>query len=200
MSLAFALRTFAALIVVLISSTSVSAATIVPDGGNLFAFRRIAPTGETFDFRGLLQVAVSDPGPLGTAVITDNAGGTDLTFAVIPFGIESLLAVDSAFVQVAGIAFDITSVTITPTSLSVNAQGIPIAPNPTTDPALSRLIGGLTFNFSLLDFVPVNSTDFLATYVISSIEDADAAIPEPSTALMLATAGCALLLVRRFRS
>lgn len=154
--------------------------------GAIYAYRYITPISELRDVRGLVALDVSDPGLLGTVLLADSTGGTDPGFAVLPFGNASLIGLNSAATETTAHTFDLAAGIAGATSFTVDATGVPLAPGVTTDPALQRLLGTLTFSFSLIDFAPVPGTpDFLATYVISGVTAAAPVVPEPSTGLLV---------------
>jgi hypothetical protein len=176
----------------LFGSMTVSAATFTIEDGVLYAFRFINPAFEQLDVRGLVQVGVSNPGDLGDLLLTDNSGGTDLTFSVVPFGNSAILTIALANSDVGGILFNFASAVYTDTTLTLNAAGQPIIPIPSTNPAIQQVYQPLIVDFALVNLAPIdNSENFLATYVLTGIRT-ETVIPEPAS---IALAGSALLLL-----
>lgn len=145
--------------------------------GAIYGYRYIAPGAEFLDVRGLAGIEVFDPASQGSVLMTDSAGGDP----IIPFGNSSLLVISGGG-EVGAMLFDFPSASFTPTSMKLQALGLPIVPNPSIDPAMLALQGIFSFSFGLVDLAAVNETDFLATYLLTGITAGKApAVPEPAT-------------------
>lgn len=153
--------------------------------GAIYGYRYIAPGAEFLDVRGSAGIEVFDPASLGSVLMTVSAGGDP----IIPFGNSSLLMISSGGTEVGAMLFHFPSASFTPTSMKLQALGLPLFPNPSTDQALLALQGVLSFSFSLVDLTAVNETDFLATYLLTGISASKAPeVPEPATGALLTAA------------
>lgn len=122
-----------------------AAATITPDSGTLevnIITPISIPSVFAFDVRGTMLFLVSDPGPIGFALLTDML---DLATPA-PFPNALLLGINAGFTQWAALVFDSSKVEFGSNSLTVPATGIP--GGSVTDPALSAFLGPLLFGFT----------------------------------------------------
>jgi len=122
-----------------------AAATITLDSGTMEA-RIISPISVpsvlAFDVRGTMSFLISDPGPIGFALLTDML---DLATPA-PFPNAVLLGLNPGFTQWAALVFDSSGLEIADGLLTVPATGIP--GGLVTDPALSAFLGPLVFGFT----------------------------------------------------
>jgi len=101
-----------------------------------------APSVLAFDVRGTMSFLVSDPGPVGFALLTDLF---DLATPA-PFPNSALLGLNIGFDQHAVLLFDASGVEVSDGFLTVPATGIPVGA--VSDPALSAFLGPLVFGFA----------------------------------------------------
>lgn len=151
-----------------------------------------------YDVRGNVTLGVTDGTLLGFVIVTDSADGTDPNFTTLPFGNATLFGLANG-PQESQIAFNFATPVLTPTSLTLSADGTSVLPNPVTNPALSRLLGPLQFNFIFTNLAgPDTNNQVLVSYSLTGVT-AGTATPEPSAGWLLAAGFGALIVYRRIR-
>jgi hypothetical protein len=150
--------------------------------GTLTATRLITASGEQDDVRGLVQLSVSDPGPLGNVTFLDSTGGTDPGFATLPFGNNTLNGANTGLTQLTNMTFDFTTALPGPTSDVISAIGTAVIPNPTTDAALADTNQPLLFTFDLSTITNPADGVTVVQYTLAGVSAVTSSVPEPATA------------------
>jgi hypothetical protein len=180
-------------------SKPLEASPVFTIGANaLTATRYVTQGGDVYDIRGLAAVDVYNPGFLGSLLLVDplQIGAV----STLPFGNSTLFGLNSGASQITMVLFDLVNVTVDPNTLNLVALGVPLFPDPTTDPVLQAMLGQLRFDFSLASLLDNQDGTFLATYQFTGVSATD--VPEPASLAMLLAglAGVGLLRRRLIRS
>jgi PEP-CTERM motif len=161
-----------------------------------------------FDVRGMTELDVANPNPVGSLLLYDVVMGTDNDFSIAPnspnylafqnnqlFAVNVPDAVNPTTDQLEAMFFNLFNPVITSSKLTFDAIGIAITPNPAIDP-VKELTGVLSFNFNLTKSTDLPNGDRLSTFTLASVT----AVPEPATLTMLVLGSILLVAASRRRS
>lgn len=170
-----------------------NAGTLTLNGGSpgTLSFQFVTPANIS-SITGTAILDYSNPGLVGSFVVSDNSA---------PFPNALMVGVNGAVTESINLTFDFANLIVSGNDIFIPVTG---APNtPLTDPSLIALLNPSTFAFTLAgEGQMIDETNALLTYnfVIGSTtgdEPPVQGIPEPSTWLLTATAGAAVVAFRR---
>jgi hypothetical protein len=161
-----------------------------------------------YDVRGMTELDVANPNPVGSLLLYDTVMGNDNDFSIAPNGPNYLAfqnnhlfavnvpdAINPTTDQLEAMLFNLFNPVVTSSNLTFDAVGFAIFPNPPVDP-VKELTGVLSFSFNLKKSTDLPNGDRLSTFTLASVT----AVPEPATVTMLVLGSIFLVVETRRRS